>query len=249
MYPSGATLELDTESLTPTELSMPALIRELNQQKRPNWFLRKLMNALESKRQAKGLGWSRPWNKIGLNIFSTHILDTSNDADYFIPIRATLHHFLANAPESVKEFADSLLSDPECMAFTFYHNSDIEGEQYEGLTLSIGRKIQTDKSKRDRIDLILEDARINGRVDRLVDRVRIYVCPWDKYKHEKQYYSKTFSPFAPGDQRLTQGLYAHCVSRYHDWKEDESREWNHWSSKYIDYFGPRSFIPTGTSFS
>ena len=249
MYIASATLELDTESLDPSNLSMPALIRELNQQKRPNWFLRKLMNTLESKRQAKGLGWSRPWNKFGLNIFSTHTFNTNNDPEYFELIRATLHHFLANAPEPVKEFADNLLSDPECMAFTFYHNSDIDGEQCEGLTLSLGRKVQADRSKRDRIDLILEDARIDGKVDRLVDRVRIYVCPWDNYKNDKQHYSQIISPFAPGDQRLTQGLYTHCVSQYHQWKKDESREWNHWSSRYIDYFGPRSFIPTGTSFS
>ena len=227
---------------------MPALMRELNLQNRPSWLLAKLMNALEKQRQAKGLGWSRAWNKYGLTVFRTHTQRPLEDVDYFQPLQPLLEHFLATAPPAVREFTADLLADPARMAFTFYHNHDAgNGRQYEGLTISIGRKVAADPTKRDRLDIILEDERDGGAVDGLVDRVRIYVCPWATYQHEKTFHLCEGTALAADELRLAQGCYRSCVAKYHLWKGEESRQWSHWSARYIDYFGPRAFIPQGSS--
>ena len=242
-----ATLPLDAASLEPGELSMSALMRELNLQEKSAWLLVKLMNLLEKQRQQKGLGWSRAWNKYGLTVFRTHIQKIEADGDYFAPLLPLLKHFLADAPEPYATFVESLLSDPKRMAFTFYHNNTTEdGQQYEGLTLSLGRKVTDDPTKRDRLDIILEDRREEGRVDGVADRLRIYVCPWSTYQ------SKSFHPceataFSGETNELVQNLYRTAVAKYHLWKEDEARQWSHWSVRYIDYFGPRTFIPQGSS--
>lgn len=48
------------------------------------------------------------------------------------------------------------------MAFTFYHNHWLGEDRFEGLTLSLGRKVPGDKTKRDRPDPILEDKLAGG---------------------------------------------------------------------------------------
>lgn len=248
MTTETAQLTLDDTSLDPATLSMPALMRELNLQQRPNWLLVKLMNALEKKRQARGLGWSRAWNKYGLNVFRTHTQDIATDGGYFAPLRPVLRHFLAGAPAAYREFVAELIADPSCLAFTFYHNHDGDGAQYEGLTMSLGRKVATDKTKRDRLDIILEDLRVGGRVDGRVDRLRLKVCPWSPYQHDKEHCSIERTDLMAEELALVQALYENCVRHYHRWKGEETRQWSHWSARYIDYFGPRTFIPAGSSF-
>lgn len=244
-----ATLPLDADSLRLEELSLPALMRELNLQQRPHWLLRKIMNALEQKRQAKGLGWSRAWNKYGLNVFRTHVQDRARDPEYFAPLAPLLTQLLPGTPVADQGFVAELFADPALMAFTFYHNHDGPDGQFEGLTLSFGRKVATDPTKRDRLDLILEDRRVDGRVDGHVDRLRLYVCPWSGYQNDKHHFLLTQSPLRPAERELAQALYENCVRAYHLWKGEDARQWSHWSARYIDYFGPRSFIPVGTSFS
>ena len=249
MNATTATLSLDSESISPDELSLSALMRELNLQKRPSWILSKLMNALEKKRQARGMGWSRPWNKIGLNVFRTHTQDTNEDADYFSCLKPLINSLLQEAPVAYREFAEELQIDSKLMVFTFYHNHDIDGIQYEGLTLSLGRKVESDPSKRDRLDLILEDRRVDGRVDGLIDRLRLYVCPWSEYQNDKRHFALDIYCSGEALKQEAQAFYEESVRRYHKWKDDEDRQWSHWSASFIDYFGPRSFIPVGTSFS
>ena len=246
---STDTLLLDADSLRPEELSMPALMRELNLQKKPSWLLVKLMNALEQKRQRKGLGWSRAWNKYGLTVFRTHTQRVAEDADYFAPVISLLNHFLAGTDPVYRDFVSDLLSDPARMAFTFYHNNTTEdGRQYEGLTISIGRKVPGDLTKRDRLDIILEDERVDGAVDGRIDRLRIYICPWATYGADRKYHLCERNSFTPAERDLTQAGYQQSVSCYNQWKTEESRQWSHWSVRYIDYFGPREFIPQGSSF-
>ncbi len=242
-------LALDRDSIQPSELSMAALMREINLQKRPNWLLRKLMNALEKKRQEKGMGWSRAWNKYDLNVFRTHKHDMESDRDYVKSVPSFVSRYIKSAPSLYNTFATDLLDDPACMAFTFYHNHDDREAQHEGLTLSFGRKVLEDKTKRDRLDIILEDLRVGGRVDGLVDRLRIYACPWNEYKNGKHCFSLVENRIEPSEQDRIQSLYDHCIQVYHDWKNHENRQWSHWSARYIDYFGPRSFIPQNTSFN
>jgi hypothetical protein len=244
-----ATLPLDAESLRVEDLSVPALMREMNLQQRPNWLLRKIMNALEQKRQGKGLGWSRAWNKYGLNVFRTHLQDQKRDPEYFAPIAPLLERLVALAPPSYQAFAAELLADPALMVFTFYHNHDSAEGQYEGLTLSFGRKVPGDRTKRDRMDLILEDRRVNGRVDGQIDRVRLYLCPWSEYQNNKNHFVVEKQGLETDPSGPAQVLYQSCIRHYHAWKGDEARQWSHWSARYIDYFGPRTFIPVGSSFS
>ncbi|WP_404423122.1 hypothetical protein [Nibricoccus sp. IMCC34717] len=241
-------LLLDADSIDPSELSIPALMRELNLQQKPSWLLRKLMNHLESKRQARGLGWSRPWNKVGLTVFRTHRQDPAQDSEYLTPFLHWLSPLLDSADPELRVFAHELAGDPALMAFTFYHNRIEKGVEYEGLTLSLGRKTPDDPTKRDRIDLILEDKRRDGRVDGNVDLARLYVCPWSHYREDRRHLRIDWAPPAGAQQECFDSLYRHAIEHYHQWKSEESRQWGHWASNYIDYFGPRTFIPHGTSF-
>jgi hypothetical protein len=243
------TLVLDESSIRPEALSLSALMRELTLQHKPSWLLVKLMNALEKKRQARGLGWSRAWNKYGLTVFRTHVQRLDEDADYFHPLLPVLNHFLADTSTRYRNFVSDLLNDPERMAFTFYHNNSTEsGTQYEGLTLSLGRRVAADRTKRDRLDIVIEDKREGGRVDGAVDRLRIYVCPWETYQEGRTFHLAERTGLNPEEFALAQVLYESCIAKYHEWKADESRQWSHWSVRYIDYFGPRSFIPQGSAF-
>lgn len=244
-----ATLTLDAESVAPESLSMAALTRELNLHQKPHWMLVKLMNALERQRQEKGMGWSRAWNKYGLRVFRTHVLDLETDAAYVAHLDLLLTQYSESAPANYRSFLADLLSDPQRMIFTFYHNhTALSGEQYEGLTISMGRKTIDDPSKRDRIDLILEDRRVDGAVDGKVDRVRMYVCPWFAYGKDRSYFLREDTSLPEADQTMIQSFYRQSIDQYNLWKEDSARQWSHWSVRYIDYFGPREFIPKGSSF-
>lgn len=227
---------------------MPALMRELTLQKKPAWLLRKLMNALEQKRQAQGLGWSRAWNKYGLTVFRTH-MEPAGGAGELALVAPLLQHVLASAPAHYRDFVNDLLGDPGRMLFTFFHNHTTDsGRQYEGLTLSLGRKVASDHSKRDRLDIILEDERRNGGVDGIVDRLRVYVCPWSTFGTDRTFHLSDTVNLTGNAQGLAQGLFESAVEQYNQGKSDDSRQWQHWSSRYIDYFGPRGFIPQGSSF-
>jgi hypothetical protein len=246
---TAETLALDESSIRPEALSLSALIRELTLQHKPSGLLAMLMKALEEKRQARGFGWFRAWNKYGLTIFRTHVQRIAGDDDYFQPALPVLNHFLTAASSRYRNFVSDLLDDPGRMAFTFYHNNTTDtGRQYEGLTLSLGRRVPEDWTKRDRLDIVLEDEREAGRVDGRVDRLRIYVCPWATYSDGRTFHLSERTDLNPEDLALAQGLYESCVAKYHQWKLDESRQWSHWSVRYIDYFGPRRFIPQGSSF-
>ena len=243
-----ATIHLDESSIDPGELSISALTREISLQARPHWLLVKMMNALEAKRQQKGFGWSRAWNKYGLTVFRSHTASMSEDKDYIAPVRPFLMSFLGRIEERYASFIDDLLEDPGCMVFTFYHNNQSEDDQFEGLTLSFGRKVKLDTTKRDRLDIVLEDRRVNGAVDRDVNRVRVYVCPWETYEN-KEFLLSDAACLSPDQYEAAQKLYEHAVTYYHQWKEEENRQWSHWSTRFIDYFGPREFIPQGSSFT
>lgn len=242
-------LKLDARSIAPDQLSIPTLMREIGLSHRPNWLLRLLMNALENKRQAKGMGWSRPWNKYGLNIFRTHNTHLHEDTDHYAPIAPFLDQFAPRIPPDYADFVAELLADPSCMTFVFYHNHDDDTGQYEGLTLSFGRRNAEDKTKRDRFDIILEDRRTDGRVDGEVERLRVYVCPWNRFRNNREHFHLESSDFTDAERAAVRGLYQEAVRHYHQWKSVEERQWSHWSQQYIDYFGSRNFIPVGTSFS
>lgn len=241
-------LQLDDRSLDPSQLSISTLTREIGLKTRPNWLLFKMMNVLEKKRQAKGYGWSRAWNKYGVNVFRSHTASMCDDTDYFAPVAPFLRDFVGPLESPYGAFIPSLLEDPACMTFTFYHNHTSDAGQHEGLTFSFGRKVPEDKTKRDRLDIIVEDKREDGSVDGHVDRVRIYVCPWETYA-TKTFYSLEVTELTQAQRSLAQSLYDHGVAHYHTWKEEPARQWSHWSTRYIEYFGPRAFIPKQSAFT
>ena len=247
--PTSFALELDDGSLDIEKLSLPALMHEFHLQRRPHWLLRKIMNALEQKRETMGLGWTRAWNRDEMNVFRIHVQIPQADADYFRLLGPLLAELLPMAPSPFQSFATELLADPALQCFTFYHNHDSLTGQFEGLTLSFGRTVGNEPGKWDRIDLIFEDRRSDGRVDGRIDRLKIYLCPWSLYRHEKMHYYSDQSGQALDILTPAQALYENCVRYYHLWKSDEQRQWSHWYARYIDTFGPRIFIPVGTSFS
>lgn len=231
------------------ELSLGTLMRELNLKKRPSWLLRRMMNALEDRRRKLGLGWSRPWNKEGLNVFRTHKVLPGRDGEFLSRVGAFLEAYRESLPASAWEFSRELLADPGLMAFVFYHNHGDRDGEHEGLTVSLGRKCAEDAGKRDRLDIILEDRRENGAVDGVVDRLRIYSCPWSEYGSERR--PQLFEEGSADGLHLErrQGFYQGQVDAYRLWRDDPARQWSHWSIDYIDYFGPRSFIPRGSRFT
>lgn len=243
-------LGLDDTSIEAESLSLPALMRELNLQRRPPWILAALMGVLERKRQAQGMGWSRPWNKVGMTIFRTHQHEGFDDAEYFRPIELFLESIWSSIPAGYAAFGRALVADPSRMAFTFHHVRTAEtGRQYEGLTISLGRRVKSDRSKRDRLDIVLEDERVNGTVDRQVDLVRVYVCPWAKYSMDREFHLWEAAQVPTEEVAEVQALYGACVGKYHEWKNEPARQWDHWAARSMDYFGPRPFIPRNSAFT
>lgn len=243
-----ALLSLEEGSIDPRQLSLGTLVHEINQHNKPAWVLRLLMNALEKKRMEKGLGWSRPWNKYGLNIFRAHKHQWPNDNELFNSIGAVLQIVLKDASEAYRVFAQELLLNPLKMAFTFYHNHRSDGGDYEGITLSIGRKVIADPTKRDRLDIILEDLKISDQVDGKLDKIRIYINPWDGNKKDSIF---VFEQDVKEDLVFPTeffDLYQKGIEFYNRYKNEKERQWSHWANRYIDYFGPRTFIPKGSQF-
>lgn len=242
-------LVLDQQSIDPAKLSIPALMRELNLQRRPAALLVRLMNHLERRRQARGLGWSRAWNKDGLTVFRTHVHDPIVDAEYFAALAPIWERFLAGT-SGERAFVNELLADPGRMGFTFYHNRTApDGRQFEGLTISLGRKVTDAPGHRDRLDVVLEDAREGGEVDGLVDSMRLYVCPWSRYQNQGGHHRVDCTEPSGEELKCLQPIYHQAVAAYHAWKDVPERQWTHWAVRYIEYFGPRDFIPRHSSFT
>ncbi|MFP6582846.1 MAG: hypothetical protein VCD00_09860, partial [Candidatus Hydrogenedentota bacterium] len=84
------------------------------------------------KRSVSARGWSRAWNKYGMNTFRSHICKAAEDGDYLEPGDAFLRDFATTLDAPYAAFVDELISDPSRMIFTFYHNAEYDGVQYEG---------------------------------------------------------------------------------------------------------------------
>ena len=246
---SSGSLELDSESLEPSQLSLAGLMRELALKNKPSWLLVKLMGLLEEKRSAQGLGWSRPWNKAGMTVFRSFRLSREVDHETVGAALCFLSRFVPRLSSGSQDFIHSLLEDLDLMVFMFVHNREVGTRQYEGVTFSLGRRIPGDPSKRDRVDIIVEDQRHQGRVDGSVDLVRVLVCPWTRYGATRDAEAVESASFSPEDWLSSHDFYRTLVSAYHANKVDPGKQWNHWSSSYISYFGARRFIPVGSSFT
>ena len=205
--------------------------KAISKKDQPNKIMRFLMNSLESYRQSRKLGWSRPWNKYDLTVFQSFKLKCKEDTN-FMSLAATLLETDIAMPSSARNFINDLLADEDhLMGFVFVHEYMDDGQLYEGVTFSIGRA--KEKKYRDRIDLILESPVVDEN-SQAFSRMRVFIDPYTGTK--EPLWTCTVS------DNLTSSAYQLfdllSVASW-DWAKQESRVWNHWTSNYIDYFAPR----------
>jgi len=212
----------------------------LNKQSRPPAVLRLLMKAFEAWRQARRIGWSRSWNKYGINTFQSFKLRFPADNQLIELARAVLDSECPDLPADADSFIQDLLGDEELMGFVFIHEYEEEGRRYEGATLSFGRKVQ--RRFRDRLDLIVEAPADEDKVGDL-SRLRIFVDPYRGVKPPLWQTAKTV-----GTSATAATLYAELAKVSHAWAGDADKRWDHWTSRYIDFFGPRRWLLVNSPF-
>lgn len=219
-----------------------AAMKTLAAQNRPPAILRLIMRAFESYRQARKFGWSRPWNKYGIMTFQSFKLDFARDAALIDAARAVLAAEGADMPAQAAAFADDLLGDGGAlMGFIFVHEFCENGGRFEGATLSFGRI--KERRYRDRLDLIVEAPIVNAGAGGF-SRLRLFVDPY-RTDDKKPLY-QTVVP-APGSE-AARALFDLLSETSSAWADDGTRAWNHWTSAYIDYFGPRPAPVAGSHF-
>lgn len=217
------------------ETTYQQTLKILNNQSRPSKILCMLMNMLEAYRQSKKMGWSRPWNKYGLTTFQTFKIDPVLDASLIqqsLQCVQTLDTFTA---ESLA-FCQQLVSDPDqLMGFIFYSELEEDGKQFETVTLSLGNKVDGNPRYRNRFDIVF-DALIQGQEVKPLNRIRIYVDPYQE-QHKEPLLSLTLEQHIPD---AFQVLFEQLCKLSFEWQSLADKHWDHWTSRYIDYFGPRA---------
>lgn len=225
-----------------TENDYREVSQVISRKKRPAKILRALMNSLESYRQSKRYGWSRPWNKYDLINFQSFKLNTEKDAQLISSGQQLLASIYPQMPEEARSFTEDLLNDSDhLMGFIFCHEYSQNGEHFEGATLSFGRVYE--KRYRDRIDIIMEAKVVDG-VSQGYTRTRVYIDPYREGAKEPLWQANL------GATELATGesLFALLSSVSWDWAEVPAHHWDHWTSAYIDYFGDRQWPMTKSHF-
>ena len=208
------------------------VMKLISKRNKPNAILRLLMNTFESYRQARKIGWSRPWNKIGLNNFQSFRVNKKSNPELINLANNIIKNECPQIPIEAIEFVDSLInSEQPLMGFIFVHELEENGQYYEGATLSLGRV--NNKRFRDRLDIILESS-IQGNVSQGFDRMRIFVDPYLGNK-APLWTTQIDTPSGTASHELFNQL----AKDSNEWQEIPEKHWNHWTSDYIDYFGPR----------
>lgn len=240
--PSGAS-QLALVSEIDSEETYSQIHTLLNQRNKPARVLRVLMNAFERYRQARKIGWSRPWNKYGLTTFASLVVQPERDEALLARARSCVVKRWKNTEEIDCAWIEQLLSDRRLMGFFFLSELREPEAEFESLTLSLGRKVADARRHRDRVDLIF-DARVdNGRADHW-SRIRLFVDPWrgpDK-RDKAPILQRTWTIDGPdGLPEDWVALGRELVTQTGDWLAEPERSWDHWTSHYIDYFGPPRF--------
>jgi hypothetical protein len=204
----------------------------LSRHKRPPLVLRLMMQALEAYRSARKLGWSRPWNKYDLMNFQSFRLKAARDARLLTLAAELLRTECANMPAEAREFCDELLGDRDhLMGFLFVHEFSEQGRHFEGATLSLGRV--NDRRYRDRLDIILESP-VEAESGTGLGRLRVFVDPFRGVA--APLWRTSVEPVGSG---AATELFDLLSDASWDWADQPERLWDHWTSAYIDYFGPR----------
>lgn len=213
-------------------------VGELTKRARPPWVLRVLMNALESYRQARKMGWSRPQNKDGVTTFHAFELDLQGDRA-LIELAGSV---AAERPEALdpehRRFVAELLTDPTLRGFVFVHDIVDGARRFEGATVSLGRVVKGSPRHRDRVDVIVEREVVDGAAGP-AGRVRVYVDPFGGTP-------VVLDAVALG--LVAEELFAALAAFYDRFRDVPEKAWRHWTQDYIDYFGPRASPVRGTAF-
>lgn len=236
-----------------TEKQYQEAMKTLGRGNRPNWILRLVMNALESYRQARKLGWSRPHNKVGVTTFASYEPDLeearviANDV-----VKAARVEFIGEIDDQQISFLDELKSDPGLMAFIFVHDRVEQGQIYEGATFSFGRRTEHLPRFRDRMDFIVESL-VGNNGSRGLTSVRAIVDPFKQpiSKHPATTFrhicdDKTDPNWWFAKESIA--LFNRASDLHTEWSKNPEKHWDHWTSEYIDYFGPRKEAVPGTYF-
>ena len=219
-----------------TEQDYKNIQQTLSVGKKPFKTLKYLMQSFEEYRQSRKVGWSRPWNKNNVINFQSFKLN-DKDNELLDLARQLIDSEFNNMPDKPRIFIEELLNDEKLpLGFIFTQEFDDNGMLYEGVVLSYGRINTENRKYRDRLDIILESPVIDG-VSQGLSRLRIFVDPYLQ-KKETLWQSNKESSFSAA----TQQLFEHLSNISWDWAEDKTRLWEHWITKYIDYFGPREWI-------
>jgi hypothetical protein len=153
-----------------------------------------------------------------------------------------LQREIPGMPREVEESIHELLLDPNrLMGFMFVQETTNEdGSRYEGINISLGR-VNT-KRYRDRLDIIIESQIVDER-SQGASRLRVYVDPYDKDRKPPlwTYQSDTI-------EDSTREQFEDLAALSWEWADHPERVWSHWTSKYIEYFGPRQWNPLRTYF-
>jgi hypothetical protein len=213
----------------------------------PEQLLRKLMQSLENYRGSRKIGWSRPWNKYGVNTIQSYKLRTE-DQVLHRQACALIERECTRMPEAARSFVEEfLLRKMPPMGFVFLSDIEDGKDLYEVAVISYGRVNADNRRFRDRLDVLLESKIENGRSMGL-SRMRIFVDPYLKGRMEPLWSQTIDSPASEAGAEL----FAYVAGLAEDWANDRSRIWKHWITEYIDYFGPRrrqlehSYFEAGT---
>jgi hypothetical protein len=204
----------------------------LSQAAQPPAILRLLMRAFEAYRAARKMGWSRPWNKYDLINFQSFRLQPQHDGPLIDLAHRLLRQEAGPLPAEVEGYVADLLADEGLMGFVFCHEYREDGRIWEGATLSLGRKVQ--RRYRDRLDIILESEIRDGK-SRGLGRLRVYVDPYTPGRTAPLWQTQKEQELG----ELSRALFAELSDASWTWMDQADRIWDHWTSRYIDYFGER----------
>lgn len=205
----------------------------LSQAKQPAAILKLIMRGFEAYRAARKMGWSRPWNKYDLVNFQSLRIQPQQDQALIQLALQLIHDEATDIPVAAQSFITELTNDVNLMGFIFCHEYQKDGRRWEGATLSLGRK--NNRRYRDRFDIIVESELINGRTNGL-SRLRIYIDPYAGQPGPPLWQTD----MKPASESATQ-LFERLSEASWTWSAQAERNWDHWTSRYIDYFGSRQF--------
>ena len=221
----------------------------LTKQSRPLAVLKIFVNLFDAYRQQKKMGWSRPWNKVGTTVFASYVMDPVQDANIVRAAAAALESCWHNAAPELTAWVGGFFNEGRLKGYLFCHdrNENQEGQQqnYEGLTISLGRPSSHGSTCIDRLDIVLEQE-VKQDVVTGVRRLTFIVDPFAHATLKTPYCVHTL-----GEEDVHAALLFQDAERLlKQCAADPDRVWQHWSQSLIHYFvDVRKKIPEGSLFA